>query len=246
MVRRTGKRVISFILMLTLVITLFPNTSTAYAAEDLLEYGTQESVQEELDELFLTGEKIDKEGTGDESPDGAVPGSVDEKFTDFDEELMDDGSSGTITHDEITFPEWESTDSLPSNPGSYYLSNDVTISETWNLGAGMQSNVTYNLDLNGHDITKAANSEAGSVILVPSNTTFKLYDSSTDSDGMITGGNAERGGGVTVDGYFNMYGGKISGNVVSTEQGESLGGGVFYSRFGQCVFFQDVWRSNRK
>ena len=34
-------------------------------------------------------------------------------------------------HDEMTFSKWTSTDELPTAPGSYYLTNDVTISSTW-------------------------------------------------------------------------------------------------------------------
>ncbi len=47
-------------------------------------------------------------------------------------------------HDNIIFTPWSETDSLPDTPGSYFLTEDVTLSETWNVPAG-----ETNLCLNG-------------------------------------------------------------------------------------------------
>ncbi len=56
------------------------------------------------------------------------------------------GSAQTHTHDSIPFTAWTETDKLPTNTGSYYLTNDVTMSRTW----GVYENIT--LCLNGHGI----------------------------------------------------------------------------------------------
>jgi hypothetical protein len=153
------------------------------------------------------------------------------------------------THDEITFAAWNLTDSLPSSEGSYYLTQDVTISKTWE-----PADKTV-LDLNGHNITYKNEEIQGSVIKVNENVTFSLYDCNepenshkfrvTDSglwvedntDGTETmyggvisggtgslyaqGGSYRYGGGVFVDGTFCMYGGIIAGNTAG------LGGGVY-------------------
>ena len=39
-------------------------------------------------------------------------------------------SATTHTHDDITFEPWESTTSLPTTAGNYYLTDDVTLPAT--------------------------------------------------------------------------------------------------------------------
>jgi hypothetical protein len=75
-------------------------------------------------------------------------------------------------HDDITFTKWDSTNSLPSSAGNYFLDKDVTISSTWTVPSG-----TTNLCLNGHGITKTGTS--GSVIRINSGATLKLHDCDT-------------------------------------------------------------------
>ena len=129
--------------------------------------------------------------------------------------------------------------SLPSSEGNYYLTNDVTLSSTWNVPG------TTNLCLNGHVIK--TNGDNFSVITVGANNTLNLYDcnntshdgyvdtdglwhlgtgsgiSKTITGGIITGGHCNDGGGVFVSssGTFNMYGGIIAGNKAN-----NCGGGV--------------------
>ncbi len=71
-------------------------------------------------------------------------------------------------HDDILFNAWTSTNSLPSEPGNYYLANDVTVSGTWNVPTG-----TTNLCLNGHGIKKTG---SGSMMSISSGATLKIYD----------------------------------------------------------------------
>ena len=79
----------------------------------------------------------------------------------------------THEHNDITFTAWESTNSLPTSAGSYYLTADVTISSTWNVPSG-----TSNLCLNGHVISAASNVTI-SVITVKNGSTLNLYDCDT-------------------------------------------------------------------
>lgn len=109
-------------------------------------------------------------------------------------------------HDEIDFLPWTGATSLPSVPGSYYLCNDVTLSETWTVPEGR-----VNLCLNGHTIHMA---ESQRVIKIPDNATLNLYDC-RETLGEITGGyDSDGGGGVRVEmfGTLNLYGGRITGN----------------------------------
>ena len=118
-------------------------------------------------------------------------------------------------HDEIDFLPWTGATSLPSVPGSYYLCNDVTLSETWTVPEGR-----VDLCLHGHTIHMA---ESKRVIKIPDNATLNLYDC-RETPGEITGGYySESGGGVYIGmlGTLNLYGGRITGNSSG-----GYGGGV--------------------
>ncbi len=154
-------------------------------------------------------------------------------------------------HDDITFTKWDSTNSLPSSAGNYFLDKDVTISSTWNVPSG-----TTNLCLNGHGIKMTGNS---SVMTVSTGATLKIYDCDTETEhrfsvsnkksngagfatvndsltsgyetftgGYITGGkgtrvnNWSRGGAFYISGAVEMYGGTVIGNG---QYGTTHGGG---------------------
>ncbi len=53
------------------------------------------------------------------------------------------------THDNVTFIEWKATDSLPTESGNYYLANEVTLADSWELINGQ----TINLCLNDKVVT---------------------------------------------------------------------------------------------
>ena len=150
------------------------------------------------------------------------------------------------THDGVIFVPWNSSDCLPDTAGSWYLTDDVTITKTWTVPAG-----TTDLDLNGHVIKLALSPGHGSVsvIMIRENNTLNLYDCDTMTPhyfsdngglwvlgdeaaehtvygGVITGGDATNGGGVYLrdaetNVTFNLYGGSIVGNRAGTG-----GGGV--------------------
>lgn len=135
-------------------------------------------------------------------------------------------------------------DGSESNPYKITLQEDIT-AEVDNTTLTVSG--TKVLDLNDHVINADGKlpTDTGSVITVPSGATLNLYDCGTtvryyDKDetglwtlktegtsdytttgGVITGGKASNGGGVYVNGTFNMNGGSIAGNEAG-----SNGGGV--------------------
>ena len=148
-------------------------------------------------------------------------------------------------HDDMLFTAWESTTSLPTEPGNYFLKDNVTISTTWEAPAG-----TTNFCLNGYGIKKTGN---GRAITVNDGANLNIYDcdetvhyfnvynhlatnindtsgAQSFKGGYITGGNAngedtenQRGGGVFVysGGTFTMNGGTLIGNQ-STNIGAAI------------------------
>ena len=105
--------------------------------------------------------------------------------------------------------------------GKYYLTSNLTGNIT------ISSDAEVILCLNGYIITGSGN---GSVITV--NGKLTLCDCSTTKAGTITGGSAEKGGGVFVGegATFTMNGGEISKNVAKSNKPLPLysgGGGVF-------------------
>ena len=154
-------------------------------------------------------------------------------------------------HNNIIFTAWESTNSLPTSAGNYYLTADVTLGSAWNVPTG-----TTNLCLNGFGIKVTG---TDSVIYVASGRTLNIYDcgetmhyfdvysngneryainiNETEGNdrhsfvgGYITGGqgkdNRTHGGGIYIDGgTCNLYGGNIIGNTVKNT--DNCGAGVF-------------------
>ena len=137
---------------------------------------------------------------------------------------------GACIHNVDGFTAWGNNDgettSLPSTAGSYYLTEDVTLSETWTVKAGSaQSPAITNLCLNGH-VIKANCTDANkfSVITVPVNATLNLYDCGTtehkgyiDADGLwhlAAGGHPAEG-----ETEKNITGGVITGGNNATDGG---------------------------
>jgi uncharacterized repeat protein (TIGR02543 family) len=124
---------------------------------------------------------------------------------------------------------WTKEDELPSDPGSYFLTKDVTLSSRWNVPEG-----TTNLCLNGHSITAAGNFIAIRVNSSNNETvTLNLYDESGNT-GIITHAENAKESGVYVAGSgasFNMYGGKITGNTAR------YGGGLKVQTHGEATIY---------
>ena len=126
-------------------------------------------------------------------------------------------------HDKLSFKQWTSTNSLPTEAGSYVLTSDVTISNTWQVPSG-----TTNLCLNGHGITKTGTS--GSVIKINSGAKLNLYDCGDTEHKFTVASPASNGAGLaTVDdsltsGYKTFKGGYITGGYITG--GYNYGAGI--------------------
>ena len=110
--------------------------------------------------------------------------------------------------------------SMPDTAGNYYLTNDVTLSATWEVPAG-----TTNLCLNGHSITAAGEFDTIDVV---DGATLNLYDES-GNNGKITHEETYSGCGVNVYGALEIYGGKIIDNK------SVLNGGGLYVVGGELL-----------
>ena len=124
-------------------------------------------------------------------------------------------ADGTSRHKDVY---WEATSTLYNDmpAGYYYLTQNVTLTQSWYPAAGMV------LDLNGHDIIMNADD-----YVISRNTpgAFTLTDCMGGQGryGKITHGNNYKGGGIQLASpafyyyamSFEMYGGSITGNIGS-------------------------------
>ena len=140
-----------------------------------------------------------------------------------------------------------SEEGLKNLTGKGYLTDNVTLSDTWKPDNGVvlclngktitgangqnaiqvNSGVTFTLTdcKNTGEITHATG-QTGRGVTVDTGGTFHMYGGSI-SHNEVTNGYVRQGSGVTVNagGAFHMYGGSISGNKVSGSN--SVGGGVY-------------------
>lgn len=147
----------------------------------------------------------------------------------------------THPHGDITFQPWDHNDSLPNTAGSYYLTTDVTIRETWKVQSG-----TTNLCLNGYSITRNGNFDF--IEINGTNNNLNLYD--CKGGGSITGNSSTNNGrGVCVKngGTFNMYGGSITGNTANVDGGGVyVDGGTFTMKNGSITGNTATWYSGEE
>lgn len=125
-------------------------------------------------------------------------------------------ADGTFQHKAVY---WEATsdlnDKMPA--GYYYLTRNVTLTQSWRPAAGMV------LDLNGHDIIMNANGYVISRGNEPGAFTLTDCIGGQGRYGKITHGNNYKGGGIKLASpmyyhytmSFEMYGGSITGNTGS-------------------------------
>ena len=133
----------------------------------------------------------------------------------------------SVEHDGIVFQPWESTDSVPTTGGNYYLVNDVVVdsSKYWEFDHYGQ---TLNFDFNGHSVKAQLNYRGGTINWYDySDVVHKYYidpethqgiinedlgdDALTFKGGYITT-NMKIAGQVSSSATLNMYGGNIFGN----------------------------------
>ena len=130
-------------------------------------------------------------------------------------------------HDDITFEPWATATKLPTGEGDYYLTDNVTLSETWTVPAGK----TVNLCLNGF-VIKYAGETNDSVIKVPEGATLNLYDCDTETEHHFK--NSTETDGLWVyqaaqdeNTAHTVTGGVITGGNANNEEINQFGGGVF-------------------
>ena len=133
-------------------------------------------------------------------------------------------------HSHANMTAWEATDSLPTEAGSYYLTNDVILTAKWSAPAG-----TTNLCLNGHFIKQT--SKVCVMEAIGSNRILNLYDCDetlhyyyidsqtrlgvvVDSEEDAVAGNADKHG--------TFKGGYLTGGYGRNRAGTlTAGGGIF-------------------
>jgi len=82
---------------------------------------------------------------------------------------------------DITWTEWDSVNSMPTEAGAYYLDGDVTLSSSWEIPEGVE----ISLCLNGHSLS---GNNAVRVVTINKTATLNLCDCSTAQTGKITEG----------------------------------------------------------
>ena len=115
------------------------------------------------------------------------------------------------------------SNSLPSKTGNYYLTGDVTLSNTWKPVDGTV------LCLNGHSITMNGNGDITAILVYSGIITLCDCKGDGDAYGQITHTVGKNGSGVSVGGTggFYMYGGSITNNTADNGGGVYMAGGQF-------------------
>ncbi len=139
------------------------------------------------------------------------------------------GTDEHNTHDGITFEPWESDNSLPDTPGSYYLTKDVILTQdnpTWNVPEG-----TVNLCLNGHGIigygyyaTGSLGSRNYPVIIITDDRTLNLYDCGKTEHFFSESTDSSTPGMAIIDSSGNYT---FKGGYITCGSGGNNGGGVY-------------------
>ena len=145
-------------------------------------------------------------------------------------------TDGKPLHKDIVWTPVSSESGLNNNGDNIYLTDDITLTRTWQISAGG----TVNLCLNGHTIK--ANGDFDAITLKGNTNTLNICDCSKSCSGKITHGTKEdhttySGAGVYMTAAggrkatVNMYGGTITGNtghkVEIKGTTSTCGGGVY-------------------
>ncbi len=121
------------------------------------------------------------------------------------------------SHSDVEFTPWTSDNSMPTEPGSYVLTCNVTLSETWLPKDGTV------LCLGGYTLSVEESEENSQTIWVRDINIFTLCDCSGNK-GSVTGGFYS---GILIDsGMFYNYGGSIKGNGLKPPTGSSAADGI--------------------
>ena len=118
-------------------------------------------------------------------------------------------------HNDITFTEWTSDNSLPGDAGAYYLTKNVTLTSAWSPASGVR------LCLNGFGIIQSAESN---VISIGGNRTLNLYDCDNSIEHKFK---VDETGLATVDDTFESEYETFTGGYITGGHGSSNGGGIY-------------------
>lgn len=115
--------------------------------------------------------------------------------------------------------------------GNYYLTDNVTLTETWKPVNGTV------LCLDGKTITANGDFEA---VNVQEGISFTLTDCESEGTvGKVTHAGGATGSGVKIEGNLTMYGGSITGNMAETR-----GGGIYINKTGTFTMYDGIISKN--
>lgn len=171
-------------------------------------FGTEQTV--------YGGQTVDPPATNPErEEDRFVEWLYNDQHYDFDSPVLEDKTlvarfEKDHYHDGKLFSAWTSNVSLPTTAGNYYLTNDVTLAETYKL----DSTVDIHICLDGHTVTKA---DGDSIINLAGRTLsdkpkLSVYDCSNLSTGMLTDASSNGAVKLGTNATFTLNSGSISGN----------------------------------
>ena len=246
------KRVLSLLMAIAICLSMLPSAALAeIPGTDTNEVQTEQQLPDEQnpDEQKPDEQKPEEQNPDEQNPDKQNPDKQNPDKQKPAKAPRKEPAAATHTgdHGGYTLPEgktWQGVDSLPSDSGYYYLTQNVTINSTWSPANGTV------LCLNGYGISMAGN---GPVIHVRPGVTFTLCDCNGSQNRYTHGITHDsrsngRGAGVLVgqsattedtagtnDAVFNMYGGAIynnypwpaSGENAASASGVLIGGGTF-------------------
>ena len=120
----------------------------------------------------------------------------------------------TTDGEQVPFTAWTETDCLPINEGNYFLTADVTLSDSWSVPHGIT-----NLCLNGYTIRKADGTGSFyGLICISEGNNLNICDCSEHMSGTIDGGTAyETLYAFGSDSTLSLYGGRVTGGNAGVE-----------------------------
>ena len=126
-----------------------------------------------------------------------------------------DSTASVCDHEKQVWTAWESNNSLPTEAGYYYLTDDVTMT----VRADVKSEGVY-LCLNGKTVTAPENKRH---MIVYAGAELSITDC-TENPGGLTGGKNTYGGfaNVNAGATLNLYAGKIYGNIAEGSEGGAI------------------------
>ena len=149
----------------------------------------------------------------------------------------------------LTWQEWTDTTTLPTTTGNYYLTGNITLTNT--AAMTIAADQVVNLCLNGHSVqfnsanTAAANySVAAGAKLTIMNCQAELDSKGllvSDGTGRLTGGKGNKGGAIYAAGQVNLIGVEFYNNGVSN----SGSGGVMQLAGGTLHAVHTKFDSNK-